>query len=137
MPKILHKTSTMLVCICCKHIKDHRQSMNIQMHPFQNEVLSPLISAYKKGYSCQYSLMKLCEEMRQDMDCNEVVALIIMDLSKTFDCLPHDLMAAKLIAYDMSHSAVKSLISYLRHRKQRVKIGSDTSDLMTILKGVP
>ncbi len=70
------------------------------------------------------------------MDCNEVVALIIMDLSKAFDCLRHDLMAAKLIAYGMSHSAVNILISYLRDRKQCVKIGSDTSDWMTILKGV-
>ncbi len=71
------------------------------------------------------------------MDCNEVVALIIMDLSKAFDCLRHDLMAAKLIAYGMSHSAVNILISYLRDRKQCVKIGSDTSDCMTILKGIP
>ncbi len=68
---------------------------------------------------------------------NEVVALIIMDLSKAFDYLPHDLMAAKLIVYGISHNAVKILISYLRHRKQRVKIGSDTSDWMTILKGIP
>ncbi len=98
------------------------------MHPFQNEVLSLLISVYIKGYSCQYSLMKLCEEMRKAaMDCNEVVALIIMDLSKAFDCLPHDLMAAKLVEYGMSHSAMKILISYLRHRKH-VKIGSDTND---------
>ncbi len=81
--------------------------------------------------------MKLCEKMRQAMNCNEVVALISMDLSKAFDCLLHDLMAAKLIAYGMSHSSVKILISYLRHRKQHVKIGSDTSDWMTILKGIP
>ncbi len=46
-------------------------------------------------------------------------------------------MAAKLIVYGMSHPAVKILISYLRHRKQRVNIGSDTSDCMTILKGIP
>ncbi len=46
-------------------------------------------------------------------------------------------MATKLIAYGMSHSTVKILISYLIHRKQRVKIESDTSDWMTILKGVP
>ncbi len=49
----------------------------------------------------------------------------------------HDLMAAKLIVYAMFHSAVKQLISYLRHHKQSVKIVSDTSDWMTILKCVP
>ncbi len=46
-------------------------------------------------------------------------------------------MAAKLIAYGMSHSALKILISYLSHRKQRVKIGFDTSDWMIILMGIP
>ncbi len=74
--------------------------------------------------------------MRQSKDCNEVVALILVDLSKAFDCLSHDQMAAKLITYGISHSTVKILISYLRHRKQRVKIGFDTSDWMTILKGI-
>ncbi len=71
------------------------------------------------------------------MNCNEVIALIFKHLSKAFDCLPHDLMTAKLIAYGMSHSALKILISYLRHRTQSVKIGSDTSDSMTIIKGIP
>ncbi len=37
----------------------------------------------------------------------------------------------------MSHSAVKILISYLKHCKQHVKIGSDTSDWMNILKSIP
>ncbi len=36
----------------------------------------------------------------------------------------------------MSHSEVKILKRHLRHRKQRVKIGSDTSDWITILKGI-
>ncbi len=63
--------------------------------------------------------------MRHAMDHSEVAALILMDLSKVFDCLPHDLMAAKLTAYGMSHSAVKLLVNYLRNLKQRVKIVSE------------
>ncbi len=81
--------------------------------------------------------MKLCEEMRHAMDHSEVAALILMDLSKAFDCLPHDLMAAKLTAYGMSHSAIKLLVNYLCHCKQCVKIGSEVSDWMTLLKGIP
>ncbi len=60
-----------------------------------------------------------------------------MDLSKAFDCLPHDLMAAKLVAYGMSHEAVRLLMSYLRDRKHRVRLGEHTSEWMTLLKGVP
>ncbi len=40
-------------------------------------------------------------------------------------------------AYGMAPKAVKLLISYLRPRKQRVKIGEQPSELITILKGVP
>ncbi len=79
------------------------------MNDFNQHVLSDPISAYRKEYSCQASLMKLCEEMRHAMDHSEVAALILMDLSKAFDCLPHDLRAAKLTAYSMSHSAIKLL----------------------------
>ncbi len=61
------------------------------------------------------------------MDHSGVATLILMDLSKAFDCLPHDLMAAKLTAYGMSHSAIKLFVNYLRHCKS-VKIGSDVSD---------
>ncbi len=100
-------------------------------------VLSDLISAYRKGYSCQASLIKLCEEMRHAMDHSEVAALILMDLSKAFDCLPDDLMAAKLTAYGMSHSAIKLLVNYLHHRKQGVEIGSEVSHWMTLLRGIP
>ncbi len=78
------------------------------------------------------------EEMRQAMDHSEITALILMDLSKAFDYLPHDLMAAKLTVYGMSHSAIKLLVNYLCHYQQRVKIGSDVSDWMTLLlKGIP
>ncbi len=74
--------------------------------------------------------MKLCEDVRHTMDGSEVVALIIMNLSKSFDCLPHALMVARIIAYDMSHPVVKILISCLRH-------GSDINDGMTFLKAIP
>jgi len=111
--------------------------INNQLKEFCKTVLSALISAYRKGYSCQYSLIKLCEEMRRALDDGKFAALLLMDLSKAFDCLPHDLMAAKLIAYGMSPEAVQLLMSYLRGRKQRVRLGEHTSEWMTLLKGVP
>ena len=44
-----------------------------------------------------------------------------MDLSKAFDCIPHDLIAAKLHAYGLSEDAVNFVHSYLKCRKQVVK----------------
>ena len=56
-----------------------------------------------------------------------------MDLFKAFDCIPHDLLAAKLNAYGLSEDAVTLVHSYLKHRKQGVKM----SVFQIILSGIP
>jgi hypothetical protein len=45
-----------------------------------------------------------------------------MDLSKAFDCLPHDILLDKLSAYGMSTDSISLLESYLSNRKQQIKI---------------
>ena len=60
-----------------------------------------------------------------------------MDLSKAFDCLPHDLIIEKLKAYGVSDSSCRLMASYLSNRTQRVKIGKVVSSGAKIIKGVP
>ena len=45
-----------------------------------------------------------------------------MDLSKAFDCIPHNLLIANLHAYGLHFDTVTFPRSYLKHRKQSVKI---------------
>ena len=59
------------------------------------------------------------------------------DLSKVFDCLPHDLLIAKLHAYGLDMASLKLLHSYLTKRRQRVKINNTYSSWSEILFGVP
>ena len=60
-----------------------------------------------------------------------------MDLSKAFDCIPHDLLIAKLHAYGFSLKTVTFIYSYLKRRKQKVKVNNVLSDFLTLLSGVP
>ena len=60
-----------------------------------------------------------------------------MDLSKAFDCLPHDLLIEKLRAYGLAPDAVSLLSSYLSDRVQQVRLVSHTSTWEKIIKGVP
>ena len=50
------------------------------------------------------------------MNKNDYVAAVLLDLSKAFDCLPHDILQCKLSAYGLSSGAVQ-LKSYLTNRK--------------------
>ena len=60
-----------------------------------------------------------------------------MNLSKAFDCLPHNLLMLKLDAYGLSENSLKLLKSYLENRRQRTKIGNNYSEWDTLIKGVP
>ena len=73
-----------------------------------DSILSKHITAYRKGHSCQNVLLKLTEEWRNCIDQNKIVGSLLMDLSKAFDCLPHELLIAKLEAYGLGKN-------YLEH----------------------
>ena len=60
---------------------------------------SLFMAMYRKSYSTQQVLIRLLEEWREKLDKNFVVSAVLMDLSKAFDCIPHDLIIAKLAAY--------------------------------------
>ena len=59
------------------------------------------------------------------------------DLSKSFDCLSHELLIAKLDAYGFDKRSLVLIYNYLSNRKQRVKIDDSYSSWSEILYGVP
>ena len=108
-----------------------------QIVSFIQHFLSPYISAYRKGYSTQHVLIRLIEEWKSGLDNGNYVGAVLMDLSKAFDCIPHDLLIAKLSAYGFDRPALKYLYSYLKGRRQCVRINGTHSKFLTILAGVP
>lgn len=62
---------------------------------------------------------------------------ILMDLSKAFDCLNHNLLLAKLDAYGFDENALLFIQSYLKDRKQRTKVNGSYRSWLELLCGVP
>ena len=112
--------------------------MHEQQAEYFEAVFSPFfLAAFRKGFGCQTTLLRLLEDWKRALDNHVCVAAILMDLSKAFDCLPHDLLKAKLKAYGLSVGAVDLLDIYLSNRRQRVKLGPSTSNWESLFKGVP
>ena len=70
-----------------------------QLDQFYTELLSDYISAYRRHYSCETSLMRLTEDWKRSLDNKQIVVVISMDLSRASDTIPHGLLLAKLKAY--------------------------------------
>ena len=62
---------------------------------------------------------------------------MFMDLSKAFKTIHHDLLIAKLGAYDFSQDALQYMRSYLTNRQERVWVNRNFSTYENIITGVP
>ena len=100
-------------------------------------MLSSFLSAYTKSHNCHHVILRLTEHCRQALDNGHISGTVTMDLSKAFDWMPHGLLIAKLHAYGLSDGACNMVISYLKDRRQRVKVMGQFSYCTTINRGVP
>ena len=74
--------------------------------------------------------MRLVGNWRKARDENFQRGTVLMDLSKAFDCLPYDLLIAKLYADDLSQKTTAFFYSYLKRKQQSVRI----DDIISLCK---
>ena len=117
--------------------KLYKRVISDQLTSYFENVFNPFLTAFRPTFGCQTTLLRLVEDWKKALDDNLYVGAILMDLSKAFDCLPHDLIIQKLKAYGLSNHACQLMNSYLSDRKQRVKLGNIVSQWKNIIKGVP
>ena len=100
-----------------------------------NNTFSPHLAAYRASY--MHVLIRLLDEWTENLDNNYRVGGVLMDLSKTFDCILHDLVIAKLSAYGLNGNALKYIYTYLKNHKQCVRVNNVCGDFKDIILGVP
>ena len=79
----------------------------------------------------------MIERLKKWLDKGGECPALLTDLFKTFNCLPHDLIIAKLHAYGSDKASLWLIHSYLTGRYQRVKINYCYSRWSLIKHGVP
>ena len=71
-----------------------------------------ILCALKKGHNTQHALFRVVEIVRRCIDEGGVTTMVLMDISKAYDCLPHDFLIAKLDAYGFGIDSLKQIYSY-------------------------
>ena len=78
----------------------------------------------------------MIEKLRKIRDKKSVLSAVLINLSKAFDCIPHDLLIAKLSAYGFDRKLI-FISAYLKYSKQKLRIGSAFSGYLNTFFGVP
>ena len=107
------------------------------MYPYFDKLFSKFQCGFRKGFNAQHCLITMIEKWRRSVDGGGHAGALLSDLSKTFDCIDHELLIAKLYADGFDKNPLYFINSYLKGRKQRTKINSSYSAFAEILFGVP
>ena len=100
-------------------------------------LLSNFLCGYRKGYSTQTALVSIIENWKHLLNKIGYAGAISMNLSRVFDTINHELLLAKLYAYDFTKHSLLALLSYMSNRKQRIKINNTFSSWKDFIQGVP
>ena len=85
----------------------------------------------------QPSLHHFTDKLLNNIDRKKISVIVLLDMSKAFDSIRHDLMLRKLRKAGVSESACAWFESYLSQRQQVVKFQNTVSDPLSLRVGVP
>ena len=116
--------------------KIFEKNMYEDINKFMDDKLSPYLCGFRKGYNTQYCLLIMPEKWKKASIIKKVAGALLTDLSKSFDCLHHDVLIAKLEAYGFGHSSLILIYNYPSGRKQRTKVNNVYSEWNELETGV-
>ena len=108
-----------------------------QISSFFENIFSKYQTGFRKDFNPQSCLVAMIEKFKKSLDQGGEYAALLTDPSKGFDCLPHNLIIAKLHAYGFDKALLRFMHSYLTDRYQRVKINNSYSLWSLIKHGGP
>ena len=111
--------------------------MDRQINEYIEQYLSKWLCGYRKGYNPQHATLIMVENWKQAKDEGGYAGGVLMDLSKAFDTINHDLLIAKLHAYGFDITSLELIFDYLSDRWQRTKINMSYSTWSEVMRGRP
>lgn len=102
-----------------------------------NDILNKYQSGFRSSHSTASALCQVTDDIIRARDKGMITALVLLDYSKAFDKIDHELMCAKLKFYGFDQAAVNFVKSYLCNRRQIVRAGDSYSTSAFLLTGVP
>ena len=125
--------SVSITSICSKLI-EHIIFSQVMDHSDSHNILDDSQHGFRPGGSCESQLIITSQDLAKSLDNREQVDAIVLDFSKAFDRVPHQILLLKLKQYGIRDSL---LDNFLTKRSQQVVVDGQSSEWAPVTSGVP
>ena len=110
----------------------------IMDHCLQHNLLPDFQFAYQKNYSTETSLFNITNDILWGTENQEIMTMLILDLSVAFDTMDHDILHTIMErTFGFKEKALKWLNNYLRPRYFKVCIDGKYSKSKNLTFSIP
>ena len=111
----------------------------LQMYSYlcDHNLWNPVQSGFRKNHSTASALLKVSTDIVNFIEAGDVTVLTLLDYSKAFDMVNHQLLLAKLSFLGFMESTTEWFRSYLGNRSQLIFDKQPLSEWIHINNGVP
>ena len=109
----------------------------IRAHLNKYNILPPNQSGFRPGFSCTTTLLDVTDDIIEATDGGKSTALVLIDYTKAFDTLDHELLLSVLHFVGFSNDAINFMKSYLNSRYQYVETDKGVSSALPLRCGIP
>ena len=102
-----------------------------------NNALHDMQYGFRSGRSCEHALLAANNEILSSLSKKQIALLLLIDFSKAFDMVDHEILLDKLKHYGIRGIANNWFKSYLSGREQYVTIDGKVSSKLTLKYSVP
>jgi Reverse transcriptase (RNA-dependent DNA polymerase) len=102
-----------------------------------NSVIPQQQFGFRRNSSCEMAILSAMDSWMGAVDSGKFVGAILLDLSKAFDCVPHQQLLHELAKIGVGSSALNWFASYLNGREQRVSSSQEVTQWKAVGRGVP
>ena len=103
----------------------------------ENDLIYIRQSGFRSKHSTETALIKIIDDLLFNLNNDRVSGTVLVDYRKAFDMIDHTLLLKKLEMYGISRDSLQWFTSYLKDRRQLVKLGDKQSSVAIVHHGIP
>lgn len=103
----------------------------------RNSIITDCQFGFRPKLSTTQAVQRVVGDIVENLEAGKHTGIALCDLSKAFDCVPHDLLLTKLSYYGIRGLPLSLFESYLSNRKQCAYVNNISSAFNDVKHGVP